>query len=74
MVIACRICVNSAKMSDLVQRDGLYYKKFTDVPFTGEVEGKDQGSFKDERRDGPWVDYDKDGNLLKRLIGTYKNS
>ena len=26
-------------MDDLVERDGLYYKKFTDVPFTGEISG-----------------------------------
>ena len=25
-------------MDDLVQREGLYYQKFTDVPFTGEVD------------------------------------
>ena len=25
-------------MDDLVEREGLYYKKFTDVPFTGQVE------------------------------------
>jgi hypothetical protein len=31
-------------MDDLVKRDGLHYKKFTDVPFTGEVTGKKQGS------------------------------
>jgi hypothetical protein len=30
---------------DLVENpsDGLYYKKFTDVPFTGEVTGQEQG-------------------------------
>ena len=34
---------------DLVEREGLFYKKFTDVPFTGEVEGKKrQGSVKME--------------------------
>ena len=26
-------------MDDLVEREGLYYKKFTDVPFNGEVTG-----------------------------------
>ena len=26
-------------MKDLVVMDGLYYKKFTDVPFTGKVTG-----------------------------------
>ena len=25
-------------MDDLVQREGVYYKKFTDVPFAGEVD------------------------------------
>ena len=27
-------------MDDLVERDGLHYKKFTDVPFTGKTTGK----------------------------------
>ena len=36
---------------DLVQRDGLHYKKFTDVPFTGKVTGKEQGKLKD----GSWT-------------------
>lgn len=25
-------------MDDLVQRDGLYYEKVTDVPFTGDID------------------------------------
>ena len=29
-------------LDDLVERDGLYYKKFTNVPFTGDVTGKSQ--------------------------------
>ena len=28
-------------MDDLVRREGLYYKKFTSIPFTGEVTGLD---------------------------------
>ena len=27
------------KFDDLVERNGLFYEKFTDVPFTGEVTG-----------------------------------
>ena len=27
-------------MDDLVERNDLYYKKFTNVPFTGEISGK----------------------------------
>ena len=37
----------TVKWGDLVEREGLYYKKFTDVPFTGEVTGKSQGNLKD---------------------------
>ena len=32
-------CPESVDEKDLVIRDGLYYKKFTDVPFTGKVKG-----------------------------------
>jgi len=60
-------------MDDLVWResDGLYYKKFTDVPFDGEVTGQWQGSFRDGKEDGPWVIYYSNGLLEKK--GTYKN-
>ena len=30
------------RMDDLAVRDGLHYKKFTEVPFTGKVTGKSQ--------------------------------
>ena len=45
-------------MKDLVERDGLYYKKFTVIPFTGNITGKKtQGTIKNGRKDGSWVDY-----------------
>ena len=53
-------------MDDLVQRDGRYYKKFTEVPFTGETEGLDQGRFKNGKREGPWVEYYDNGQLSSR--------
>ena len=43
--------------SDLRERDGLYYQKFTDTPFTGKVSGKSQGSYKNGREEGEWVWY-----------------
>ena len=61
-------------MDDLVQRPqwtGLYYKKFTEVPFTGKVTGKSRGSFKDGKRDGPWVGYHDNGQLWSK--GTCKD-
>ena len=56
---------------DLAERDGLWYEKFTVVPFTGKVTGKIQGQFKDGKPDGPWVFYYDNGQLS--LEGTYKD-
>jgi antitoxin component YwqK of YwqJK toxin-antitoxin module len=50
-------------MDDLVKTNGLYYVKFTDVPFTGEVTGRIQGTFKDGNQDGLWVGYHENGQL-----------
>ena len=59
-------------MDDLVQRDDLYYKKFTDVPFTGEIdEGLVRGNFKNGRQEGPWIGYHENGQL--RYKDEYKN-
>ena len=56
---------------DLVYRNGLYYEKFTNVPFSGEVTGQEQGSFKNGKRDGAWVFYHQNGQLWYE--GNYKN-
>ena len=58
-------------MDDLVEREGLFYKKFTNVPFTGEMTGLEQGQIKDGVKDGPWVYYHDNGQL--RSEGDYKN-
>jgi antitoxin component YwqK of YwqJK toxin-antitoxin module len=58
-------------MKDLVEREGIHYKKFTEVPFTGKVTGKTQGSFKNGKKDGPWVQYHDNGQLMDK--GTFKN-
>ena len=58
-------------MDDLVRREGTYYKKFSDVPFTGQVEGKEQGSFKNGLKEGSWVNYWDNGQLKSK--GSFKN-
>ena len=58
-------------MDDLVEREGTYYKKFSDVPFTGKTEGKEQGSFKNGLREGPWEIYHENVRLNSK--GDYKN-
>ena len=61
----------SETLSDLVFRDGLYFKKFTDVPFTGKLTGNPQGSFKNGQREGAWVHYYENGQLEYK--GNFKN-
>mgnify|MGYP000126686755 FL=1 len=56
---------------DLEYREGLYYQKFTDVPFTGKITGIAEGSFKNGKKEGPWVVYHKNGQLSSK--GTFKN-
>ena len=58
-------------MDDLMQREGTYYKKFSEVPFTGQVEGQYQGSFKNGLMEGSWVGYLDNGQLSYK--GDYKN-
>ena len=50
-------------MDDLVERNGIYYKKFSTVPFTGKVTGQNQGAFKNGKKHGPWVQYWSNGQL-----------
>ena len=58
-------------MDDLVERNGLYYKKFTNIPFTGAVVGVDSGKIKDGKKGGTWEGYHKNGQLS--YIGNYKD-
>ena len=58
-------------IDDLVQRDGLIFKKFTDIPFTGKITGREQGSIKDGKFDGEWVTYYNNGQLFEK--GEYKD-
>jgi antitoxin component YwqK of YwqJK toxin-antitoxin module len=68
----------SVTFGDLMQRDGLFYKKFTDVPFTGEITGpiavdnwSEQGSVKNGKREGAWVSNYSDWQIASK--GNYKN-
>lgn len=65
------------KYEDLIERGGLFFKKFTDTPFSGKVEGyKDnltlgkhtfsRGFFKNGKRNGDWEFYFSNGNLKSK--------
>jgi hypothetical protein len=54
-------------MVDLVKRESLYYKKFTERPFTG----RSQGWFRRGQKDGPWVKFGNNGRV--QFKGNHKN-
>jgi antitoxin component YwqK of YwqJK toxin-antitoxin module len=58
-------------MKDLVERNGLHYKKFSDVPFTGKTTGELQVTFKNGKAHGPWASYYPNGQLWEK--GNYKD-
>ena len=51
----------TVKYEYLVEREGIYYKKFTEVPFTGATTEQTQELFKDGKKDGAWVRYYDNG-------------
>ena len=71
LVTALIGCGSDVSSFDLVQRDGLFYKKFSEVPFTGKVTGSDKGLIKNGKREGEWIGYHRNGQLYSK--GNYKN-
>ena len=63
--------VLSETINELVSRDGLYYKKLSDVPFTGKTNGSEQCQFKNGKKQGLYVSYHRNGQLFQK--GHYKN-
>lgn len=60
--------------SGLVERDGLYFKKFSDIPYTGQYSGPlelETGSFVDGKPHGLWVSYYLNGQLKNK--GEYQD-
>ena len=63
----------SVSYDDLVKRDGVFYKKFSEVPFSGKVTGSYKGLIKNGKREGEWVSYYSDGYMIPSNTGTFKN-
>ncbi len=45
-------------IDDLVEKNDLVYKKFTNFPFTGTISGLQSGKFKNGKKDGELVEED----------------
>lgn len=62
----------SETIDDLVEREGLFYLKFTDTPFSGELEGMQQGKILEGKKQGPWLEFWVTGQLKSK--GDYIDS
>ena len=63
-----------SSFTGLVERDGLYFKKFSDIPYTGEYSGPlelETGSFVNGKPNGLWVSYYLNGQLRNK--GEYQD-
>ena len=56
---------------EIINKDGLYYKKSSSVPFTGKVIGKEIGLIEKGKKEGSWVGYYDNGEL--RYSVNFKN-
>ena len=54
----------TAKFEDLVWRGNLQTKKYSDVPFTGDVKGQGWGQVQNGKRVGPWIWYHENGQVM----------
>ena len=52
-----------SSIKGLVERNGVFYKKFNDVPFSGKISGREQGKFKKGYKNGMWRYYYTSGAL-----------
>ena len=61
-------------VKDLVKRDGLWYEKFSNEPFTGTSTGRFQGKIKNGKAVGEILSYHNNGQLwIKKYIKDGKN-
>lgn len=56
----------SETIDDLVQREALFYLKFSDTPFSGELVGIQQGMISEGKKQGPWLEFWITGQLKSK--------
>ena len=71
------LCINfgltceKINSKNLIYRDGKYYTKYNDNPFTGIISGENQGKLVYGKREGDWLHFNEEGQLKSK--GTYLN-
>jgi antitoxin component YwqK of YwqJK toxin-antitoxin module len=66
------------RMENLVKRDGRWFKKFTEIPFTGQIiehhdngQLKEKGNYRNGEKEGAWSFHHDNGQLREK--GNYRN-
>ena len=62
---------NAIALTDLIQRNGLFYKMLSPTPYTGKVWGQKTGYLKNGRWDGDYVEVSPTKGFTLR--GSYRN-
>ena len=62
--------VHSETMGDLIWKKGIYYKKNTNIPFSGNISGNFKGQIQNGKKEGTWVRYYINGQLFS--VSNYK--
>ena len=63
LLIILNVLYNSLSFSkdiyfnDLLKKDGIFYEKFSDTPFTGKITGLLEGTFKKGMKYGEFIKY-----------------
>ena len=56
----------ATSFDDLVERDGVYYQKSSQVPYTGQIDGIEKGLIRNGKREGLWLTFFSDGRALSK--------
>ena len=56
----------ATSFDDLVERDGVYYQKSSQVPYTGQIDGIEKGLIRDGKKEGLWITFFSDGRALSK--------
>ena len=62
--------VHSEAMGDLIWKKGIYYKKNTNIPFSGIISGNIKGQIQNGKKEGTWFRYYNNGQLFS--LSNYK--
>ena len=56
----------AASFDELVERDGVYYQKSSQVPYTGQIDGIEKGLIRNGKKEGLWTTFFSDGRALSK--------